>query len=48
MSILPMHALALQLDPNVIVTRSFSKSYSLAGIRFGFAVADPALVRRAR
>jgi histidinol-phosphate aminotransferase len=29
---------------NVIVTRSFSKSYALAGIRFGFAVADPALV----
>jgi histidinol-phosphate aminotransferase len=28
----------------LIVTRSFSKSYSLAGIRFGFAVADPALV----
>src|SRR5439155_18278646 len=31
--------------PNVIVTRSLSKSYALAGIRFGFAVADPALVR---
>ena len=31
--------------PNVIVTRSFSKSYSLAGIRFGLAVADPAVVR---
>lgn len=30
---------------NVIVTRSFSKSYSLAGIRFGFAVAEPTLVR---
>ncbi len=29
---------------NVIVTRSFSKSYSLAGIRFGFAVADRELV----
>jgi histidinol-phosphate aminotransferase len=29
---------------NVIVTRSLSKSYSLAGIRFGFAVADPAVV----
>jgi histidinol-phosphate aminotransferase len=28
-----------------IVTRSFSKSYSLAGLRLGFAVADPALVR---
>jgi histidinol-phosphate aminotransferase len=31
--------------PNVVVTRSFSKGYSLAGIRFGFAVADPALIR---
>jgi histidinol-phosphate aminotransferase len=34
-----------QRRPNVVVTRSLSKSYSLAGIRFGFAVADPALVR---
>ena len=31
--------------PNVIVTRTFSKGYALAGIRFGFAVADPALIR---
>jgi histidinol-phosphate aminotransferase len=30
---------------NLIVTRSFSKYYALAGIRFGFAVADPSLVR---
>jgi histidinol-phosphate aminotransferase len=30
---------------NVIVTRSLSKSYSLAGLRFGFAVAAPELVR---
>lgn len=30
---------------NLIVSRTFSKSYALAGIRFGFAVADPALVR---
>ncbi len=29
---------------SIIITRSFSKSYSLAGIRFGFGVADPALV----
>jgi histidinol-phosphate aminotransferase len=29
----------------VVVTRSFSKSYSLAGIRLGFAVATPAVVR---
>jgi histidinol-phosphate aminotransferase len=30
---------------DVIVTRSLSKSYSLAGIRFGFALADPELVQ---
>lgn len=29
----------------VIVTRTLSKSYSLAGIRFGFAVGEPALIR---
>jgi len=29
---------------NVIVTRTLSKSYSLAGLRFGFAVADERLV----
>jgi histidinol-phosphate aminotransferase len=36
-------ALVRELD-NVIVTRSLSKSYSLAGIRFGFAVAKPPLI----
>jgi histidinol-phosphate aminotransferase len=39
------HGLALARRPNVVVTRSLSKSYALAGVRFGFAVADPALVR---
>jgi histidinol-phosphate aminotransferase len=39
------HGLTLAQRRNVIVTRTLSKSYSLAGIRFGFAVADPALVR---
>ena len=39
------HGLHLARRPNVIVTRSLSKSYALAGIRFGYAVADPALVR---
>jgi histidinol-phosphate aminotransferase len=39
------HGLALARRPNVIVTRTLSKSYSLAGIRFGYAIADPALVR---
>jgi histidinol-phosphate aminotransferase len=37
--------LHLARRPNTIVTRSLSKSHSLAGIRFGYAVADPALVR---
>jgi histidinol-phosphate aminotransferase len=39
------NALTLAGTENVIITRSLSKSYSLAGIRFGFAVAEPALVR---
>jgi histidinol-phosphate aminotransferase len=38
------HCLHLASRPNVVVTRSLSKSYSLAGIRFGFAVAQPELV----
>jgi histidinol-phosphate aminotransferase len=39
------NALPLVHRPNVIVTRSLSKSYSLAGIRFGYAVAEPALIQ---
>jgi histidinol-phosphate aminotransferase len=31
---------------DVVITRSFSKSYSLAGIRFGFAVGDTALIQQ--
>jgi histidinol-phosphate aminotransferase len=38
------HALAASVS-NLVVSRTFSKSYALAGMRFGFAVADPALVR---
>jgi histidinol-phosphate aminotransferase len=38
-------ALGLVKDGKVVVTRTFSKSYALAGVRFGFLVADPALVR---
>lgn len=30
--------------PNVLVTRTFSKAYGLAGLRAGFAVARPALI----
>lgn len=41
----PTHALPLCRLGNVIVTRTLSKSYSLAGLRFGFGVASPDLVR---
>ena len=30
--------------PNVIVSRTFSKAYGLAGLRIGYLVADPAIV----
>jgi histidinol-phosphate aminotransferase len=39
------NALPLIARPNVVVTRSLSKSYALAGIRFGYAAANPALIR---
>jgi histidinol-phosphate aminotransferase len=39
------NALGLAREGKVIVTRSLSKSYALAGVRFGFAVATPELVR---
>ena len=38
---------ALQVSaahPNLIVTRSFSKAYALAGLRVGYAVAHPGLI----
>ncbi len=35
-------------NDRVIVTRSFSKSYSLAGLRFGFAVAQPHVIDELR
>ncbi len=38
-------ALELWQRPNVIVTRTLSKSYALAGLRFGYAVARPEWVR---
>jgi histidinol-phosphate aminotransferase len=34
----------LRRDPRVIVLRTFSKAYGLAGVRVGFAVADKAVV----
>jgi histidinol-phosphate aminotransferase len=38
------NSLTLARAGRVIVTRSLSKSYSLAGIRFGFAVATPGVI----
>lgn len=34
--------------PNVVVTRTFSKIYAMAGLRLGYAVAHPATARRLR
>jgi histidinol-phosphate aminotransferase len=43
------HCLDLVKDnERIIVTRSFSKSYALAGLRFGFAVAQPAVIAQLR
>ena len=33
-------------NERVIVTRSFSKSYALAGLRFGFAIAQPQVIEQ--
>ena len=30
---------------NIVVTRTLSKAYSLAGLRFGFAIAQPSVIR---
>jgi histidinol-phosphate aminotransferase len=35
--------LAMRL-PNVVISRTLSKAYSLAGLRFGFAVAQPEII----
>jgi histidinol-phosphate aminotransferase len=32
-------------NPNLIITRTLSKSYSLAGMRFGYAIARPEIIR---
>jgi len=39
------NALRLAKLPKVIVSRSFSKSMALAGIRFGYAVAQPEIIQ---
>lgn len=35
-------------DPSVIVTRTLSKSYALAGLRFGFLIAQPEVIATLR
>ena len=35
-------------NPKIIVTRTFSKSYALAGLRFGYLVAHPEMVQMLR
>lgn len=37
----------LQAHPNLVITRTFSKSYSLAGLRVGFMIADPRVISEA-
>ena len=46
----PAYASALTMGPrpNLIVLRTFSKVYALAGLRVGYAVGDPALLARLR
>jgi histidinol-phosphate aminotransferase len=34
----------VQSHPNVIISRTLSKAYSLAGLRFGFAIAQPQVI----
>jgi histidinol-phosphate aminotransferase len=43
-----VRGLELRDRPNVVVLRTFSKAYGLAGFRVGFCVADPALAAAAR
>ena len=48
---MPLANSAIQLIggyPNVVVTRSFSKGFGLAGIRLGYAVSSPGLIAQFR
>ncbi len=38
----------IETSPNVIILRSMSKGYSLAGVRFGYAIASPELIEGLR
>ena len=42
----PSMIAALREHPNLVVTRTFSKIYGLAGLRIGYAVAQPELLNR--
>lgn len=44
----PAESLAPVLPPNAVVLRSFGKTYGLAGIRLGFAIAPPAIAAELR
>ena len=44
----PATSLASNLPPNAVVLRSFGKTYGLAGLRLGFAIARPDLASRLR
>lgn len=39
-------AIKKRMPPNLIVVRSFSKAYGLAGLRIGYSVANPELIAR--
>jgi histidinol-phosphate aminotransferase len=36
----------VQQCPNLVISRTLSKAYSLAGLRFGYAVAQPAVIEQ--
>lgn len=42
------HAVLSAGHPNVVVLRTFSKAYGLAGLRIGYAVGDPRILAAAR
>ncbi len=44
----PQASLASALPPRTVVLRSFGKTYGLAGVRLGFAIAEKALTERMR
>ena len=41
-SVIPL----VQMRPNLVVARTFSKIFGMAGIRCGYAIAQPSLIRR--